>query len=123
MIQFEMYLNGQLLDAVPPSLPDLRTNGAAYLKRLTAMFEKKYASRIVKSGSKPSFCLSGVPSAVNRFLPLSHPTSRVPSFPATTATAVVAADKRTIQQHNEKESIDHKLLAPVSYAVPIKRVA
>lgn len=73
-----MYLDGQIVDTttVVPFLWQMKPN--TYVKSLVADLEKKHAGLLKKATGKPGYCLSGVPSCINDFTPLRHPTALVP---------------------------------------------
>lgn len=80
----EMYLEGQLMDIVTPTPSLLQNKNTKYLKDLIAGLEKKHADFLKKSPCQPLYCLSGVSSCMNGFVPLGHPTPVGNSIETTT---------------------------------------
>jgi len=71
MLFLEMYLDGRLLSREGPfTIPSLRYEGQAVEVRIKAL-RKKYSDEIALAGSEPLFLLSGIPSSLNSFVPLS----------------------------------------------------
>ncbi|MEI6950620.1 hypothetical protein V9K67_25780 [Paraflavisolibacter sp. H34] len=78
MMHLEIYLDGQLLDAVPLSLPlpqDKNYDYSKIFKSLISELEKKHARLLSRSAVKPTYCVSGIPSSINSFVPLGIPVS------------------------------------------------
>ena len=67
-MMLEMYLDGNLIDSVVLLPGDVHSekNMQNHIKAL----EAKHKDLISKSGSEPSFLLSGVNSSMNSFVPL-----------------------------------------------------
>lgn len=63
-----MYLDGNLVETTPVFGPLMRQ--ASYLKNIMAGLEKKYAAILKKFAVKPVYCLCGVQSCMNSFIPL-----------------------------------------------------
>lgn len=70
MIQLEMYLGGELFDAVPLGCSELSASYQPQINRLKEELLKKHQSILLKAACKPCFVLSGVPSCINNFVPL-----------------------------------------------------
>src|SRR5689334_9434351 len=102
----EMYLDGEVID-VTSVVPFLwRTKSKEYLKSLVAEFEKKHADRLKKSVGKPCYCLSGVPSCINDFTPLRHPSATAPAntIVKTAVQSPAAVPFKTVDNKEETES-------------------
>lgn len=68
----EMYLGTQWIDE-RSTLPCVRQyKFRKYMQGLIKELEKKHARLLLRSGEKPTYVLSGVPSCINSFIPLGH---------------------------------------------------
>lgn len=73
MILLEMYLDGQLIDSLEPSIVLLQSNYWVHVNDLVKELKNKHAAVLSTSGHQPVFILSGIPSSINFFTPLQHP--------------------------------------------------
>jgi hypothetical protein len=71
MILLEMYHNGKLLDSITVCNPLLTTNYKIQVSSLMKELTINYKTILARNGAKPEFLLSGIPSSMNNFTPLS----------------------------------------------------
>jgi hypothetical protein len=70
MLQFEMHLDGEVIDVATLSAIELNRKGSQYLCSLKAELLKKHQELVSKSQTAPQFFLAGVPLKINSFIPL-----------------------------------------------------
>lgn len=69
-----MHLDGVLVDSVDVCAALLQTQRTRYLNEVKAGLISKHTDLLATTAAQPAFILCGVPSCINFFTPLKHPT-------------------------------------------------